>query len=155
MSLETIITLIVAGMLLIFCEVFVPGGILGAVGAIVLLVGLVSGFIYDGNWGFGLMLGSLVFGMVGFWFWVKYFPRSRVGKKLFLSRDAHEWQGYDGANKELLGKQGVAHTPLRPAGTAIVDGKRVDVVTRGEMIERKSQVKIIEVEGNRVVVTKA
>jgi membrane-bound serine protease (ClpP class) len=155
MSLETIITLIVAGLLLIFCEIFVPGGVLGGLGAIALAVGLASGFIYDVTWGFGLMLGTLVVGMVGFWLWVKYFPRSAVGKKLFLSRDAHDWQGYDGAKKELLGKQGVAHTPLRPAGTAIIEGVRVDVVSRGEMIERKSQVKVIEVEGNRVVVTKA
>jgi membrane-bound serine protease (ClpP class) len=53
---------------------------------------------------------------------------------------------------ELLEKTGTALTPLRPAGTAVIDGKRVDVVTEGQMIERGTPVRVIAVEGMRVVV---
>jgi membrane-bound serine protease (ClpP class) len=47
---------------------------------------------------------------------------------------------------------GTALTNLRPSGTALIDGKRVDVVTNGSMIERGAEVKVIAVEGARVVV---
>jgi membrane-bound serine protease (ClpP class) len=43
---------------------------------------------------------------------------------------------------------------LRPAGIARIDGRRVDVVSRGEMIESGSPVRVLSVEGNRVVVVR-
>jgi len=51
-----------------------------------------------------------------------------------------------------MGKTGTAVTNLRPAGTARIDGRRVDVVSRGEFIEKDKPVLVIAVEGNRVVV---
>ena len=78
---------------------------------------------------------------------------SPVGKRLILQDDGEDWHGFSDENADLVGKEGVAHTTLRPAGTAVVDGVRVDVVTRGEMLEAQTAVKVIEVEGNRVVVT--
>lgn len=50
------------------------------------------------------------------------------------------------------GKEGVAITPLRPAGTALIEGERINVVTEGAFVERDSSVTVVEVEGNRVVV---
>jgi len=153
MGVETIIALVVAGLLLIFLEVFVPGGVLGVVGGVALLAGIVAGFVRGVYWGLGLLLSSLLVGLVGFYLWVKYFPRTRVGKKLILQNDAHDWHSFDDLNAALVGKEGVAHSTLRPAGTAMIDGKRVDVVTRGEMIDRDCRIRVVEVEGNRVVVT--
>ena len=152
MGTETIFTLVITGLLLLFLEVFVPGAILGVIGSVLLLLGIVAGFNRSANLGFCLLLGSLAVGIVGFMLWVKYFPRSRMGKRLFLENDGREWQAYDGQNKELMGKDGTAHSTLRPAGTAVIDGRRVDVVTRGEMVQAGTVVKVIEVEGNRVVV---
>ncbi|MFP4225359.1 MAG: NfeD family protein [Desulfobacterales bacterium] len=51
-----------------------------------------------------------------------------------------------------MGKTGTTVTNLRPAGTARIDGRRVDVVSRGEFIEKDKPVVVIAVEGNRVVV---
>ncbi len=52
----------------------------------------------------------------------------------------------------LAGKEGVALTPLRPAGTAEVEGQRVDVVTEGEFINTGMRIRVIKVEGTRIVV---
>jgi len=52
----------------------------------------------------------------------------------------------------LLGKQGQALTPLRPGGTAMIDGRKVDVVTQGKFVETDTTIKVILVEGNKVVV---
>ncbi|MDD2497965.1 MAG: NfeD family protein, partial [Desulfitobacteriaceae bacterium] len=43
-------------------------------------------------------------------------------------------------------------TPLRPAGTAEIEGDRIDVVTEGGFIPREAQVKVVKVEGTRIVV---
>jgi membrane-bound serine protease (ClpP class) len=51
-----------------------------------------------------------------------------------------------------VGAEGEAVSPLRPSGIAHLNGKRYDVVTQGEMIDRGSRVKVIEVSGNRIVV---
>jgi membrane-bound serine protease (ClpP class) len=53
---------------------------------------------------------------------------------------------------ELLGLTGTALTPLRPSGTVVINGHRVDVVTEGGLVDRDTPVKVVAVEGMRVVV---
>jgi len=52
----------------------------------------------------------------------------------------------------LLDQTGTALSALRPAGTAVINGKRVDVVTEGQMIDPGTPVRVVAVEGMRVVV---
>ena len=54
--------------------------------------------------------------------------------------------------RALIGRVGQAATILRPAGCVDIEGKRYDVVSYGEFIEPGSQVVVLGVEGNRVVV---
>jgi membrane-bound serine protease (ClpP class) len=54
--------------------------------------------------------------------------------------------------EDLLEKEGVTVTPLHPSGIAHIDGRRVDVLSMGEMVPRSTRIKVIEVRGNRVVV---
>lgn len=81
----------------------------------------------------------------------KLMASSPVTLKTALSRDA----GYTSQSEALagwLGKTGEAITDLRPAGTAKIEGKRVDVVSRGEYINKGSLIRVTAVDGNRVVV---
>ncbi len=81
----------------------------------------------------------------------KLMAASPVTLKTSLSRAA----GYSSQAEILSGwlnKTGEAITDLRPAGTARIDGKRVDVVSRGEYISKGSLIRVTTVEGNRVVV---
>jgi len=154
MSATTIIALVVAGFLLLFFEVFIPGGVIGALGGMLVLAGIVCGFLFQGpTWGATLLVLSGLLGLVGFWLWIKLIPKTPWGRRLMLDHDARDWKSSDVSGQGLEGKEGVAHSPLRPAGTALFDGVRVDVITRGEMIAAKTRIKVIAVEGNRVVVT--
>jgi membrane-bound serine protease (ClpP class) len=146
------VALVAAGVVMVLAEVLVPGGVVGAIGVLALAAGVVLGFMKDPALGFGLMIGSIVFGVVVFWLWVKYFPQSPLGRKVFLSEHAHDWHTYDEETGGLVGAEGLSHTPLRPSGIAQVDGKRVDVVTRGEMIAQNTRIRVVSVNGNRVVV---
>ena len=53
---------------------------------------------------------------------------------------------------DLLNKEGIALTPLRPSGTIIIDNERIDAVTEGGFINSGDKVVVIKVEGVRVVV---
>ena len=50
------------------------------------------------------------------------------------------------------GAVGVCVTDLRPAGTITVDGEPLDVVTEGSFVNAGVQVKVINVDGSRVLV---
>jgi len=52
----------------------------------------------------------------------------------------------------LLGQKGRAITPLRPGGTALIGSERVDVVTESKFVDANTPIKVIQVEGHRVVV---
>jgi len=59
----------------------------------------------------------------------------------------------DHIDRSLLGQVGESVTPLRPAGTIMIDERPHDVVaTSGTMIERGTQVRIIDITANRIVV---
>ncbi len=91
------------------------------------------------------ILGVIVVAIVvGLWRW------------LVLHADEKSDAGYvaTGEHEALLGKEGVASTPLRPSGMGLIDGRRVNVAADGEFIERDCPIKVVEVEGNRVVVRK-
>jgi membrane-bound ClpP family serine protease len=57
--------------------------------------------------------------------------------------------------KSLVGREGVAVSILRPAGKAMFGDQLADVVTEGDLIPKDERVRVVRVEGSRVVVTKA
>ena len=77
-----------------------------------------------------------------------------VGAVLYLSlrKTQAGITAADEGLKELLGKEGVAQTPLRPSGTAVFGERRVDVVSECDLIERGTRIRVVKVEGSRVVV---
>ncbi len=152
MTLPLSVGLVVLGVLFLLAEVFVPGMVMGILGGLLVLAGVVGGFQHGVMEGLLLLLAGVVGGLGLGWLGIKFFPRSPAGRRLILQQDGKEWQGYDDANRALAGTRGTSHSPLRPAGIAVIDGRRVDVVTRGEMIEAGRPVEVIEVEGNRIVV---
>ena len=147
---ELVIILLVVGALLLLAESVLPGMIAGLAGACCLAAAVIEGYVQFGTkTGNLILLGVLAGLVVGFWLWLKYFPDSRVAK-VFISRKV---VGEIGTEKpELLDQTGTALSALRPAGTAIINGKRVDVVTEGQMIDPGTPVRVVAVEGMRVVV---
>jgi membrane-bound serine protease (ClpP class) len=66
---------------------------------------------------------------------------SRINEREVLARLDH-----------LLGRRGVAFTPLVPGGKARIDDEIVDVLTDGEFVDRGLPIEVVEVRANRVVV---
>jgi membrane-bound serine protease (ClpP class) len=59
---------------------------------------------------------------------------------------------YTGPEAALLGMRGTAVTILRPAGKARIEGRMVDVVSDGPFIQEGTDVTVIQVAKNRIVV---
>ena len=147
--------LLVAGLILIVAEIFLPGLVVGSMGAICLLASIILCYSQKGGLiGTIYLAGVIVASIAVVGLGLKYFPRTSYGKKMVLNA-----QSQDGDEmawlQTLKGKKGTSHTMLRPAGTAMIDGKRVDVVTEGTMVPKGSAIEVIMVEGNRVIVRKA
>jgi membrane-bound serine protease (ClpP class) len=84
----------------------------------------------------------------------KYLPKSSAFSKMILSEAEKADKGYVSypSEKELIGAAGTALTTLRPAGSARINGKRVDVVADWDYIEKGAKIKVLRVEGIKVVV---
>ena len=81
-----------------------------------------------------------------------YLPKTNSWKQLHLS--AQDKSHIASVDPELIGKEGETITMLRPVGIAKIDGKKMDVVAEGAFIPEHTQIKVIAVTGNRVVVRK-
>lgn len=84
----------------------------------------------------------------------KLLPKSSIFSKLILSTSETSESGFVAypSEKELLGMEGITLTDLRPAGSVEINGKRVDVVADWDYIEKGKKIKVIKVEGIKVVV---
>lgn len=145
-----IIVLLVLGAILMFLETFLPGMVAGILGLLCCMAAVILGYR---NFGFqtgNFVLGGVLAGLVtGVFCWLKFFPESRIAQR-FTSRSVVGELGV--AKPGLLHRTGLAITQLRPSGAAFIDGKRTDVVTEGGLIDQGASVKVVAVEGMRVVV---
>jgi membrane-bound serine protease (ClpP class) len=150
----TILLLAGIGFLLMLTEMFLPGGVLGAIGGLLLVAAIVVGYVALGPFGGTLVLcGVLVCGLVGFCGAMSAFPRTAMGRKMTLSPSPSQGGGF-AAFQPPVGSEGLALTLLRPAGKALIAGRRLDVVAEGEFVEAEKPVVVVLSEGARIVVRK-
>jgi membrane-bound serine protease (ClpP class) len=152
---ELFFVLLVVGIILLGAEIFVPGGVLGLVGGLSLLGAVVTGFLAFPGLGGLIAVGIVALVGVALIAWIRYFPGSAIGRRMTVAENLSLSKGTQEGLRDLLGKEGVAASSLHPSGFATIDGRRVDVVTRGEMIARGEPVRVVHVESNRVVVIAA
>ena len=150
------IVLFILGIGLLISEVFIADfGLLGLGGIILVFTSVLftARTFSEG----AIMLGwaSLFTIILLFAFW-KVLSKTKVWDRMVLNQKENVDEGYVASSKfvELLDKEGVALTPLRPTGSALIEGKRYDVVTEGGYITSNDKVKVIKVGGNNIIVKK-
>ncbi len=151
-----LIFLMVIGLGLVIAEVFfVSFGILAVLAAVSLISSVFLAFTEYGQGTGFVMLTVAAAGLpAAVYLALKLLPKTGLGKILILSGTELDMDkaGREPGIEKLLGQRGRTISDLRPAGFARIEGKKVDVVTRGEMLGSDVPVTVIEVEGNRVVV---
>ncbi|AIQ54239.1 NfeD family protein [Paenibacillus sp. FSL R7-0331] len=146
--------LFILGLVMLVLELFVPSfGILGLLGSICLIAGVVrAAFSYTHallNLGIAFAAAAVVIAVV-----VVIFKERGIWNRFILHESLTKEEGFVPAMERLnlIGAAGMSVTPLRPAGTAVFSGERVDVVTEGSFISSERPVSVVKVEGGRVVV---
>ena len=150
------VAMLAAGLLLVVAEVFVPGGAAGVVGGLALLAAMAVGLVYfPAPWGFLSALAIVVFGGIALLLWVQLFPRSRAGRRIALRTDGAAFKSAAPA-PELVGAAGEAVTALRPAGIALINGKRYDVLAAdGDWIAAGTAIRASAIRDGQLVVRPA
>lgn len=149
MGTGLVVTLFVLGIVLLILEIFVPGGILGLFGIIAVITVIM--LTVDSLAQRVFFISLLLLTLAGISFYLTPFIWERFALK---TRQAPK-DGYLAPKQSyevFLNKQGIALCQLRPAGTAEFCGERLDVVTEGAFVTSGSRIKVIAVEGTRIIV---
>lgn len=145
------ILLIVFGLLLIIVEVaLIPGTtFVGIIGFVMTMIGVWQGYTEHGVLVGSLMLGSvIVISALTFWLCIKYEVWSWFALKDKMSAKVNE----DLLKEVEVGQTGTTLSVLRPAGKASINGKELEVHTRGLYVEPGTAVRIVSVEQYKIVV---
>ena len=147
-----VVLFISLGFILLFLELLTPGfGLAGISGVLLLTFGCYLAYIkLNLFWGLLTSLISLL-AVIGFF---KMFSRSFIWKKIRLDNKQSKENGFSSGTdlSHLLNKTGVTLSALRPSGIVNIDGQRLDVSAESLFIEKDKKVKVIKVEGNKVIV---
>ena len=157
--------LIIAGFSLIMLEAFViPGfGIVGISGIGIVVYGLYLLLIPNvpvgeevlSNANDGFMIG-LLGAVIGIYLLLKLMVKTKFWKQLTAPGSQKKEDGYTNSFgwESLTDQVGEADTDLHPSGWVIVESKRFFMISEGDFIEKGSSVKVLSVDGNRIVVKK-
>lgn len=149
--MELVITLLVAGFILLVLETVLPGIVAGVAGVLLVLAANAVAYldvgVKAGNWTLALSSVLLVAITVAY---VKFLPHSPFARLFVSNRVIAEPPS---TSAGLIGRSGVAETVLRPSGVALIDGRRVDVRSEGPLIEKGAAIRVISADGMSVVVT--
>ena len=154
-GMEVILLFFLGLILLVLEAFFIPGfGFAGILGLVSMGGSIVLSYATSGQ-GITALVVSLLWSMVLVSLAFQYLQRSELLNKIVLKTSAEEQEGYTAvpAYQEYVGQTGIVVHPLRPAGVMeLADGQRLDVVSEGTFIPAGQSVKIIAVEGRRILV---
>jgi len=136
--------LLIMGLLLILVEFYLPGAVMGIIGAILIFSSTVVVYLE-----YSSLLGLFVYFLicciaialtVKFAVWI--IPKSKSKESIYLSSDQAGFKAshYD---KSVIGKTAVVVTDLKPGGHILVDGKRLQAISQNGYIVKGSLVLIL------------
>jgi membrane-bound serine protease (ClpP class) len=152
------------GVVLIIVEIFfIPGlGLAGVIGAIFIALSLVLALVgldLRIAWDAGLLADAFMkfaLAMVGtavaFALSLRYLPSIGPMRRLILTETIKDDKQHQANRTNLPGQEGTAITPLRPGGKARIGGRKFDVVTSNEFIDKGEGIRVLQVDGPRITV---
>lgn len=148
------VALFIGGALLVLLEFILPGLICGIVGSIMMLTSVGLGvYAYPDNSG-AIVFGGAVLAVVIFILGMWLMPRLGAASGLMQAKQQLPEEGYLNVPErtDLLHREAVVYSALRPAGVITIGNERLDAVSDAAFIDKDVRVRVIAVEGNRIVV---
>lgn len=142
------------GVIFVIIELFIVGAVIGFFGIVLISLSL----IMLGDNLFIMLFNVIIAVILSIVEWVILVKLSNrkipFFEKVVLKDSTNAEAGYRSHDdrSHLVGKIARTSTDLRPAGIILINDERIDAVSDGSFILRNKDVKILEVEGTRVVV---
>ena len=151
-----IIICVLAGVILLIVEAFMPGfGVPGISGIILLLAGVaMTWYEYGAMVGLGTTVAVLALVGVAISVSLKSASSGRLSKSDLILNDTETPPSENADMQLLVGKEGVVKNTLRPVGTAEFDCGKLHVTSDGEYVSEGQKVRIVRVEGTQIFVNK-
>ena len=144
------LTLFVLAAALVAAELVLPGGVLGAAGALAAVAAVVCCFVHSQKAGAISLCGLVVLGPVAWWLYVRNLDRI-VG-----ARDVVLGPGDPSVATPVLalrpGQAGVAVSELRPGGVCEFDDQRVPAQSEAGIIRSGTPVRVVAYADGRATV---
>ncbi|MEY3393895.1 MAG: hypothetical protein RL346_131 [Verrucomicrobiota bacterium] len=133
------------GLVLLFLEVIIPGGILGITGTVSLFIGCVFSFSRLGTTQGLIAIGiALLAGAGVFYLQFHILPKTRLGRRFFLK---HQISASSNAlpehARDLIGKTATSVTVLSPTGYVMIEGKTFEASSRSGQIPKDTELEVI------------
>jgi membrane-bound serine protease (ClpP class) len=155
------IVLLVAGLLVLVCEVFLPsGGILAIITTVVLVLSAICAYVawFEERpavwWTYCALLVLLIPTTLGSTFYM--LPKTSVGKKVLLEApelsQVEPFVAEIARLEKLVGCRGQALSLLNPGGMVLVEGERLHAFTEGILVEPQMPIEVLEIRGTRLLV---
>lgn len=142
--MSIIILLFSLGLVLLALEVFIPGGILGIIGGVLLFTGCAISFYLLGTMEGLIAIGiTLLAGILLFYIQFKILPKTRFGKRFFLNQEiSGSSNSLEENTRDLIGKTATSVTVLSPSGYVLVDGNSYEAVSQSGQIPKNTELLI-------------
>lgn len=146
--------LYVVGLILLMVEAVFPGfGIAGLTGVIIVVASIVmiSSSVIQGLL---IIIGTAALAALLLIVLIKLGWAKKYLKFFILKTEQNSDEGYISNNKytNYIGKRGIVITPLRVAGTIMIDNVKLDVVSEGGFINKDAVVEVLRTEGSSIFV---
>jgi membrane-bound serine protease (ClpP class) len=166
------ILIFIAGIILIMIEIFaIPGfGVTGITGIVLVVLGLTLSLVDNVGFDFThvdfykiissffLVIISILISIVASFFITRsLFTQNRLFGSLALETVQSSAEGYTAADndyREMIGKTGIAHTILRPAGKVKIGDNVYDATALTGYIDQGDEIEVVRYEGAQLFVRK-
>ncbi|MFO0872632.1 MAG: NfeD family protein [Phycisphaerales bacterium] len=158
-----------AALVLFAIELFVPsGGLLALLCAVCVAASVGLFFLHDPATGLLAVIGYCILAPVALIVGVRMWSHSPLAKRLILGGTDDEDDDLDAeeavarseqaraermaALRPLIGTEGRTATPLRPVGFVVIDGRRIDALAEGNIIDADTRVIVVDIVDNQLKV---
>ena len=155
------LTLIIltVGLILMISEFFIPGFSLLGISGIVISLGGVVYRVIKGLTLYQIVILMVIWGLTVISCYLLFIHSAKSGllshSKLFSEKPSLPYNYDEDVEKKLLlGKTGVTTTICKPVGKAEIDGKEYEVLSENSYLDKDTNIKVIKITDDSVVVSK-
>ncbi|MGH7244513.1 MAG: NfeD family protein [Phycisphaerales bacterium] len=150
--------LLVAALLLLLMEFFVPSaGLIAVLASGCAIAGLVCLFRFNPLWGMLGLVGMLFAVPATLYAGVSIWQNTPFGRRMIgipsedeVAEKAAKEDAFARSRMQLLNKEGIVITDLRPVGQIEIDGVRHDALCDSDFLRPGARVRVVHVDANQV-----